>query len=228
MTLPQRPADCEGNAQESEWAQRAERPVSRRKTGLGIAAAACVIGGALWTGKTGSGVSQELAFGLYVFGFVIAVCDLLTTKTPSLIALSAIGITALAGISGPLAVDKADPGIITRTAAIGGFVMVLGALVWFLRRRRGGHENPATSSGTESIAAVPSSALQTFAANLQRLREQAGLTREALESCTGVGTSTVSRYEAAQRDPSVTDLARLADGLNVPAAALVEGIPNGA
>jgi ribosome-binding protein aMBF1 (putative translation factor) len=75
------------------------------------------------------------------------------------------------------------------------------------------------------IARVPADdPLVLFAANLRRLREEAGLSQEELGLRTGIDVSNISRYESASREPGVRTLSRLAAGLRVEAARLVDGL----
>jgi transcriptional regulator with XRE-family HTH domain len=66
---------------------------------------------------------------------------------------------------------------------------------------------------------------ERFAANLRRLRDEAGLTQMQLGNCADVDHSVISRYERAMRDPQLEAIAALAKALGVSACALVEGIP---
>jgi transcriptional regulator with XRE-family HTH domain len=65
---------------------------------------------------------------------------------------------------------------------------------------------------------------EQFAANLRELREQAGLSQEALGASAGVHRTEVSLLERAGRDPRLATIVRLARALDVPAARLLEGI----
>lgn len=65
-----------------------------------------------------------------------------------------------------------------------------------------------------------------FAANLRRLRAEAGLTQMQLGNRADVDHSVISRYERAMRDPQLEAIAALAKALGVSACALVEGIPD--
>ncbi len=65
-----------------------------------------------------------------------------------------------------------------------------------------------------------------FAANLRRLRAEAGLTQMQLGNRADVDHSVISRYERAMRDPQLEAIAALAKALDVSACALVEGIPD--
>jgi transcriptional regulator with XRE-family HTH domain len=66
---------------------------------------------------------------------------------------------------------------------------------------------------------------ERFAANLRRLRAEAGLTQMQLGNRADVDHSVISRYERAMRDPQLEAIAALAKALEVPACTLVEGIP---
>jgi transcriptional regulator with XRE-family HTH domain len=66
---------------------------------------------------------------------------------------------------------------------------------------------------------------ERFAANLRRLRTDAGLTQMELGLRCNMENSVISRYERGLRDPQLDAIAALAEGLGVPATALVEGIP---
>lgn len=66
--------------------------------------------------------------------------------------------------------------------------------------------------------------LPTFAANLRRLREQRGLSQEALALRCDMDPAEVRRIEASRRDPGVRVVARLAAGLDVAPAELLTGI----
>jgi transcriptional regulator with XRE-family HTH domain len=63
-----------------------------------------------------------------------------------------------------------------------------------------------------------------FAANLRRLRHAAGLTQDQLSDATQLAPSEISRYERGNRDPQLHQLVRLARGLEVSLAELLDGI----
>jgi transcriptional regulator with XRE-family HTH domain len=63
-------------------------------------------------------------------------------------------------------------------------------------------------------------ALESFAANLRRAREAAGISQEEVALRAGLDVSNVSKYERGERDPSVTMVARLAEAVGVPLAEL--------
>jgi transcriptional regulator with XRE-family HTH domain len=71
---------------------------------------------------------------------------------------------------------------------------------------------------------VPDDPLVLFAANLRRLREEAGLSQEELGLRTGIDVSNISRYESASREPGVRTVVRLAVGLGVESARLFERV----
>lgn len=68
---------------------------------------------------------------------------------------------------------------------------------------------------TQHPGLAPSEVIAVFAANLRRLRLEAGLSQEELGAKTGIGMSHISRYEAAQREPRIGTVARIAEALDV-------------
>jgi len=73
-----------------------------------------------------------------------------------------------------------------------------------------------------SIARVARDVLASFAENLRRLRQAAGISQEELGSRAGIQMADISRYEGAHRDPRVTTVARLADALDSSVCELLE------
>jgi transcriptional regulator with XRE-family HTH domain len=65
---------------------------------------------------------------------------------------------------------------------------------------------------------------ERFAANLRRQRRAKGLSQEQLAEKTGLHPSEVSRLERAVREPRLGTIVRLARGLGVSPAKLVEGV----
>jgi transcriptional regulator with XRE-family HTH domain len=65
---------------------------------------------------------------------------------------------------------------------------------------------------------------QRFAANLRRLRTEAGMSQQQLADRTGLHPTEISRLERAVREPRLGTIARLARGLGVGAERLVSGI----
>lgn len=65
---------------------------------------------------------------------------------------------------------------------------------------------------------------ERFAANLRRCRKAAKLTQEQLSAKAGLHPTEISRLERAVRDPRLSTIARLANGLGVGADQLVAGI----
>jgi transcriptional regulator with XRE-family HTH domain len=67
-------------------------------------------------------------------------------------------------------------------------------------------------------------AAQEFAANVRRERERQGLSKSALARVCGMYTSEITRLEAAERDPRLSTIVRIAHGLGVSASDLLKGI----
>jgi transcriptional regulator with XRE-family HTH domain len=65
---------------------------------------------------------------------------------------------------------------------------------------------------------------ERFAANLRRLRTEAGLSQEGLADRTGLHPTEISRLERAVREPRLGTIVRLARGLDVRVESLVAGI----
>lgn len=63
-----------------------------------------------------------------------------------------------------------------------------------------------------------------FGENVRRLRRAAGMTQELLSARTKLHTTEISRLERGVRDPQLLTMVRIARGLEVPLAELVEGI----
>jgi transcriptional regulator with XRE-family HTH domain len=66
--------------------------------------------------------------------------------------------------------------------------------------------------------------LETFAANVRRLREERGLTQERLAELADLHMTDIARIETGRRDPGVKVVAKVAHGLSVPTGALFEGV----
>jgi transcriptional regulator with XRE-family HTH domain len=64
----------------------------------------------------------------------------------------------------------------------------------------------------------------TFAANLKRLRRDAGMSQEALAEESGLHRTEVSLLETTERDPQLKTIVRLARALGIPASRLLDGI----
>jgi transcriptional regulator with XRE-family HTH domain len=67
-------------------------------------------------------------------------------------------------------------------------------------------------------------ALARVAANLRRIREEQGMTQDALAEAASMDPAEIRRIESAHRDPGVRVVARLAHGLGVPPAELFAGM----
>jgi len=65
---------------------------------------------------------------------------------------------------------------------------------------------------------------ERFAANLRRLRTDAGMSQEQLAGRTGLHPTEISRLERAVREPRLGTIVRLARGLEVGVERLVAGI----
>lgn len=63
--------------------------------------------------------------------------------------------------------------------------------------------------------------LVSFAENLRRLRTDLGISQEELGARARIQMADISRYEAGNRDPRITTVARLATALEVPVAELL-------
>jgi transcriptional regulator with XRE-family HTH domain len=66
--------------------------------------------------------------------------------------------------------------------------------------------------------------LLQFAANVRRLRTERGLTQDALALGAAMDPAEIRRIESGRRDPGVRVLARVARGLEVEPAKLLEDV----
>jgi transcriptional regulator with XRE-family HTH domain len=66
--------------------------------------------------------------------------------------------------------------------------------------------------------------LPQFGANLRAARDQRGLSQEALAQRAGMDPAEIRRLESARRDPGIRVLTRLASGLGISPADLLDGI----
>jgi transcriptional regulator with XRE-family HTH domain len=74
--------------------------------------------------------------------------------------------------------------------------------------------------------------LDTFAANLRRLRRDLDLSQESLAHMASLNVTHVAKIERSEREPGVRTVSKLAKALEVSAADLFDGIdgrtsPNG-
>jgi transcriptional regulator with XRE-family HTH domain len=67
-----------------------------------------------------------------------------------------------------------------------------------------------------------------FARNVAAAREARGLTQEALGWAAGLHQTEIARIERGTRNAGLETIAKIARGLGVPAASLLEGINEGA
>lgn len=65
---------------------------------------------------------------------------------------------------------------------------------------------------------------ETFAKNLRRAREKAGLSQEALGDRCGLHRTEISFLERAQREPRLSTIVKLAKALGIPARDLLKGL----
>lgn len=77
--------------------------------------------------------------------------------------------------------------------------------------------------GFKSITPVPTPA-ERFGANLKRARKAREMTQEALGLAAGLDAAVISRIEAGQREPRVTNIAKIAKALEVPPGDFFEGV----
>jgi transcriptional regulator with XRE-family HTH domain len=74
------------------------------------------------------------------------------------------------------------------------------------------------------MAAKPQTPRAIFAANVARIREQRGMTQEQLGWDAGLHQTAIARIESGEREPRLATVFRVAAALEVPPAALFEGI----
>ncbi|MBA3560099.1 MAG: helix-turn-helix transcriptional regulator [Gemmatimonadaceae bacterium] len=67
-------------------------------------------------------------------------------------------------------------------------------------------------------------ARERFARNLRAERERRGLSQEALGHVCGLHRTEISLLERAGRDPRLSTIVKVARGLRVPPASLLDGI----
>jgi transcriptional regulator with XRE-family HTH domain len=65
---------------------------------------------------------------------------------------------------------------------------------------------------------------EQFGANLRRARLAAGLSQEGLSQRSGLHLTEISRLENGQRDPRLSTIVRVAAGLALPSAALLDQV----
>jgi transcriptional regulator with XRE-family HTH domain len=68
------------------------------------------------------------------------------------------------------------------------------------------------------------SAAGRFGANVRRIRKEKAMTQEQLGLAAGLDAAAVSRIEAGQREPRVTNIAQLAKALRIPPGQLFDGV----
>ena len=65
---------------------------------------------------------------------------------------------------------------------------------------------------------------ERFAANLRTRRREAGLSQEMLARAASRHRTEISLLERAEREPRLSTIVRLANGLGVPAAVLLDDV----
>jgi transcriptional regulator with XRE-family HTH domain len=80
-------------------------------------------------------------------------------------------------------------------------------------------------SVTHTYALDANAVRLAFGRRLRVLRAEQGVSQYGLSRSSGVHPTEVSRMERGERDPRLTTILRLADGLGVPPGALVEDQP---
>lgn len=85
-------------------------------------------------------------------------------------------------------------------------------------------DSPATSTPTGPVVRQ---VLEASAANVRRLRREAGASSDDLAAASGIGRTTLFRLEAGKTDPRLSTLVFLALGLGVPLHALISELPDG-
>jgi transcriptional regulator with XRE-family HTH domain len=65
--------------------------------------------------------------------------------------------------------------------------------------------------------------LATFAANVRRIRQERGMTQEALAQLADLHMTDIGRIERGERDPGIRTTVKLARGLGVPPSKLFDG-----
>ena len=63
--------------------------------------------------------------------------------------------------------------------------------------------------------------LQSIGSNVRKIREEKGLTQEALAFMAGFSRSYYTELELGKRNPSLLNIKKLADALNVPVSSLL-------
>jgi transcriptional regulator with XRE-family HTH domain len=66
--------------------------------------------------------------------------------------------------------------------------------------------------------------LDTFAANMRRIRRKRGLSQERLAHAADLNMTHVAKIERSEREPGVRTISKLAVALHVSAAELFDGI----
>jgi DNA-binding XRE family transcriptional regulator len=93
-----------------------------------------------------------------------------------------------------------------------------------LRFETAGYGLSAIDRGVATVQAGGMEPLETFAANVKRLRNERKLTQEKLAHKAGLNLTDIARIETLRRDPGVKVAAKIAHGLGVPTSKLFERV----
>jgi DNA-binding XRE family transcriptional regulator len=99
-----------------------------------------------------------------------------------------------------------------------------GGPAFMLRSRLRVYGLSAIDRGVATVQAAGMEPLETFAANVKRLRNERKLTQERLAEKAGLNLTDIARIETLRRDPGVKVAAKIAHGLGVPTSKLFERV----
>jgi transcriptional regulator with XRE-family HTH domain len=80
------------------------------------------------------------------------------------------------------------------------------------------------TSACPTVAETDPAWLKTFARNLERERDRAGLSQDQLALKAGLARTTPSLYENCDREPKLGQIVRLAQAMEIPAGRLLRGL----
>ena len=73
-----------------------------------------------------------------------------------------------------------------------------------------------------TVKSIEEKQLLAFAKHLKQLRQQYGFTQETLSGASGLDLSHIARIETARRNPKLTTLIILAEGMKIPLSELLD------